>query len=63
MARAAVRTGNAQTMSTLVKKVVQTNIGIRMGFMPGARIFRMVTRKLIPVMVEPIPAIWKAHIQ
>ena len=50
-------------MSTMVKNVVQTNNGIRMAFMPGARILMMVTRKLIPVMVEAIPAIWKAQIQ
>ena len=39
------------------------DIGIRMGVMPGARIFMMVTRKLIPVRVEAIPAIWKDQIQ
>ena len=50
-------------MSTVVNKAVQTKIGIRMSVIPGARIFRMVTRKLMLVISEPMPAIWKAHIQ
>ncbi len=32
-----------------------TNKGIRVNVIPGARIFKMVTRKFMPVIVEPIP--------
>ena len=63
MVRAAVRTGNESSMSTVVHNAVQTKMGIRMSVMPGARILRMVTRKLILVISEPTPAICRAQSQ
>ena len=50
-------------MSTLVNTAVQVKSGIRMSVMPGARIFKIVTRKLMPVSSVPRPAIWMDHIQ
>jgi hypothetical protein len=47
-----VSTGKAATISTLVHRTVQVNTGMRISVMPGARIFRMVTRKLTPVSVS-----------
>ncbi|MNP27610.1 hypothetical protein D3C76_1205310 [compost metagenome] len=59
-ASATVRIGNAATIITLVISEVQVNIGIRISFMLGVRIFRMVTIKLTPVIRVPIPDIWSA---
>jgi hypothetical protein len=38
-----------------VAKVAQVNNGMRVHVIPGARIFRMVTMKFKPVMVELMP--------
>ena len=47
----------------LVQSAVQVNSGMRIKVMPGARRLRMVTTKLMPVSVEPMPLIRIAHSQ
>ena len=47
MISALVKTGVAIRTRTLVTRTVQTRIGIRNSVMPGARILKIVTRKLI----------------
>ena len=47
----------------LVHSAVQVNSGMRIKVMPGARRLRMVTMKLMPVSVEPMPLIRIAQIQ
>ena len=42
-------------MITLVTKIDHVNIGIFINVMPGALILKMVVKKLIPVINEPIP--------
>ncbi len=42
-------------ISTFEHSAVQVNTGIFMSVMPGARIFTIVTKKLIAVMSVPIP--------
>ena len=48
-------TGVAITTSTLVTSIVQTMIGIRKRVIPGARILKIVTRKLMPPRIELVP--------
>ncbi|MNJ76269.1 hypothetical protein D3C77_735170 [compost metagenome] len=60
-ASTAVNTGKAATISTLVHSAVQVKMGMRIIFMPGARIFTMVTSRLTPDSRVPTPAICKAH--
>src|SRR5258707_178565 len=55
MISALVRTGVAITTRTLVTRTVQTRIGIRNRVIPGARILKIVTRKLIPPRIELVP--------
>ena len=55
MTRALVMTGVAMTTRTLVTSIVQTMIGIRNSVMPGARILKIVTRKLMPPRIELVP--------
>ncbi len=55
MIRALVRTGVAISTSTLVTRTVQTRIGIRNRVIPGARILKIVTRKLIAPRIELVP--------
>ncbi len=59
----AVRIGNEAIIRTLAHSDVQVKIGMRNRVMPLVRIFRMVTKKLMPVSVVPIPDICSAHIQ
>jgi len=40
-------------------KLIQTNIGIRMSVMPGARRFTIVTKKLTAAASEAMPRIWR----
>ena len=47
----------------LLQKAVQVNRGIRIKVIPGARRLRMVTTKLMPVSVVPMPLIKTAHNQ
>src|SRR2546426_11959456 len=53
--RALVMTGVAMTTRTLVTSIVQTMIGIRNRVIPGARILKIVTRKLMPPRIELVP--------
>jgi hypothetical protein len=55
MIRALVRTGVAITTSTLVTRTVQVRIGIRNSVIPGARILKIVTRKLMAPRIELVP--------
>jgi hypothetical protein len=50
-----VTAGKAKAISTEVQSVVQVNSGMNISFMPGARFLMMVTRKLMPERVEPMP--------
>ncbi len=55
MTRALVRTGVAIRTRTLVTRTVHTRMGIRNRVMPGARILKIVTRKLIDPRIELVP--------
>ena len=63
IAHTTVRAGKAKVIRTLEHKAVQVNSGMRMNVMPGARCLKMVTMKLMPVSVEPMPLIRIAHSQ
>ena len=58
-----VRAGNAKAMRTLTYSAVQVNSGMRISSIPGARFLIIVTTKLIPVSVEPMPLTTTAHSQ
>ncbi len=62
MIRALVRTGVAIRTRTLVTSIVQTMIGIRSRVIPGARILKIVTRKLIEPRIELVPISSRATI-
>ncbi|MNG03533.1 hypothetical protein D3C84_866190 [compost metagenome] len=53
-----VRIGKANKIMRQLDRTDHVNIGIFISFMPGARIFKIVTTKLMPVAREPIPEIW-----
>src|SRR4029079_15580051 len=53
--RALVMTGVAMTTRTLVTRIVQTMMGMRNRVIPGARILKIVTRKLMPPRMELVP--------
>ena len=55
MIRALVMTGVAISTRTDVTSTVQTMIGIRNRVMPGARILKIVTRKLMAPRMELVP--------
>ena len=55
MITALVKTGVAISTSTLVTIIVQTRIGIRKRLIPGARILKIVTRKLMAPRIELVP--------
>ena len=55
MISALVRTGVAISTRTLVVSTVQVRIDIRNSVMPGARILKIVTRKLIAPRIELVP--------
>ena len=63
IAQATVRAGNAKIIKTEVMNTVQVRSGMRNIVMPGARHLMIVTRKLMPVMVEPKPDMSTAQIQ
>ena len=52
---AAVMIGIAKTVRNATTSIIHVNTGIRMSVMPGARMFRMVTMKLIADVVDPMP--------
>ena len=60
---ATVITGNASRISTWVMKLIQVNIGMRMSFMPGARMLRTVTKKFTAAASDATPRIWSPSIQ
>jgi hypothetical protein len=53
--RAAVNTGVASSTSSEVTSIVQLNSGIRNMLMPGARMLKMVVRKLTAPRIEEVP--------
>ena len=53
----------AKTIKIIAQRTLQTKIGIFIKVIPGQRIFKMVTKKLIPESVVPTPAICKIQIQ
>jgi len=55
--------GNASSNSTWVMKLIHTNIGMRMSFMPGARMLTMVTKKFSAAAIDARPRIWRPNIQ
>ena len=56
-------TGKASSSRIWVMKLIQTNIGIRMSFMPGARMFTMVTKKLTAAASDAMPRICRPMTQ
>jgi hypothetical protein len=60
---ATVMTGKASRSSTCVMKLIQVNIGMRMSFMPGARMLRMVTKKFTAAASDAMPRICRPSIQ
>jgi hypothetical protein len=48
-------------MSRFEASAVQQKTGMRMYPMPGARVFRIVVTKFIPVSSVPMPEICSAH--
>ena len=60
---ATVITGKASSSRVWVMKLIQTNIGIRSIFIPGARRFTMVTKKLIAAAIEAMPRICRPSTQ
>src|SRR5215213_9443980 len=55
MISALVRTGVAIRTRTLVTRTVQVRIDIRNSVTPGARILKIVTRKLMAPRIEAVP--------
>ena len=55
--------GNASRIRIIVISDIQQKIGIRMKPMPGARMFRMVTKKFSAAAIEATPRICKPSIQ
>ena len=62
MIRALVMTGVAISTRTEVTSTVQTRIGIRKRVIPGARILKIVTRKLMAPRIELVPISTRATI-
>ena len=52
---AAVMIGIAKTVRNATTSIIHVNTGIRMSVMPGARMFRTVTMKLMADVVDPMP--------
>ena len=63
MIRALVMTGVAISTRTEVTRMVHTRIGIRKRVIPGARILKIVTRKLMAPRIELVPMSTSATIQ
>ena len=63
MISALVRTGVAISTRMLVVSTVQARIGIRNSVIPGARILKIVTRKLIAPRIELVPMSVRPMIQ
>ena len=63
MVTAPASTGITAMSRYAVMSQVQTNMGIFMRVMPGARMFRMVAMMLIAPMIEDAPARWTAKMK
>ena len=57
MISATVMIGMAKSVRNAVTSIIQTNTGMRMSVMPGARMLRMVTMKLMAEVVDAMPSI------
>jgi hypothetical protein len=60
---ATVITGKASSSRIWVMKLIQTNIGIRIIVIPGARILITVTKKLTAAASDATPRIWRPMFQ
>jgi hypothetical protein len=63
MIRAAVTQGIANAVRNAVTSIIHTNTGMRMSVIPGARMFRIVTMKLIADVTDPMPSITRPTVQ
>ena len=63
MMSAAVTHGIANTVRKAVTSIIQTKTGMRMSVIPGARMFRIVTMKLMPEVTDPKPSITRPTVQ
>jgi hypothetical protein len=59
---APARTGNDNSSKNAVMKTAQTNNGVRCAVIPGARIFAIVTIKLMAPKIEETPAMCRLKI-
>ncbi len=60
---ATVMTGMAKSSRNCTTRTIQVKIGMRMSFMPGARMLRMVTIRLIEPVSDAIPVICRPSTQ
>ena len=51
--------GKASTIRNWTTSVIQTNTGMRMSVMPGARIPRIVTMKFTAAIIDETPSTWR----
>ena len=63
MISATVMIGIANTVRNATTSIIHTNTGMRMSVMPGARMLRIVTMKLIADVVEPMPSMTRPTVQ
>ena len=59
MISAAVTGGIANSVRNAITSIIHTNTGMRIIVMPGARMLRIVTKKLTAVATEPMPSMIK----
>ncbi len=55
--------GNASTIRNCTTRLIQMKTGMRMSVMPGARMLRIVTMKLIAAIIDDTPRIWRLSSQ
>ena len=58
-----VMTGKAKMIRNPVISVIQTNMGMRLNVMPGARMLMIVTMKLMEARIDETPRIWSPNAQ
>ena len=63
MISATVTIGIANSVRNATTSIIHTNTGMRMSVMPGARMFRIVTMKLIADVVDPMPSMMSPTVQ
>ena len=56
-------TGMANSRRNWATSAIHTKMGMRMSVMPGARMFRAVTMRLMAPSSEAMPAIWRPRAQ